>query len=54
NGNSPIIAKMLKMKGEDRRQVYAKQLHDLALLSQGMLSGGNLTDFVNRTFEEMA
>jgi molecular chaperone HtpG len=54
NGNSPVIAKMLKMKGEDRRQVYAKQLHDLALLSQGMLSGGNLTDFVNRTFEEMA
>ncbi|MFT5885688.1 MAG: molecular chaperone HtpG [Arcticibacterium sp.] len=54
NGNSPIIAKMLKMKGEDRRQVYAKQLHDLALLSQGMLSGGNLTDFVNRTFTEMA
>ncbi|AWW00668.1 molecular chaperone HtpG [Arcticibacterium luteifluviistationis] len=54
NGNSPIIAKMLKMKGEDRRQTYAKQLHDLALLSQGMLSGGNLTDFVNRTFEEMA
>lgn len=53
NGNSPVIAKMLKMKGEDRRQVYAKQLHDLALLSQGMLSGGNLTDFVNRTFEEM-
>lgn len=54
NGNSPIIAKMLKMKGEDRRKTYAKQLHDLALLSQGMLSGGNLTDFVNRTFEEMA
>ena len=54
NGNSPIIAKMLKMKGEDRRQTYAKQLHDLALLSQGMLSGGNLTDFVNRTFEEMS
>ncbi|MCR9063859.1 MAG: molecular chaperone HtpG [Cytophagales bacterium] len=53
NGNSPVIAKMLKMKGEERRQTYAKQLHDLALLSQGMLSGGNLTDFVNRTFEEM-
>ena len=54
NGNSPVIAKMLKMKGEDRRQTYAKQLHDLALLSQGMLTGGNLTDFVNRTFDEMA
>jgi molecular chaperone HtpG len=54
NGNSPVIAKMLKMKGEDRRQVYAKQLHDLALLSQGMLTGGKLTDFVNRTFDEMA
>ncbi|MGR3812178.1 molecular chaperone HtpG [Jiulongibacter sp. NS-SX5] len=54
NGNSPVIAKMLKLRGEDRRQTYAKQLHDLALLSQGMLSGGDLTDFVNRTFEEMA
>lgn len=54
NGNSPVVAKMLKLRGEEKRQTYAKQLHDLALLSQGMLSGGNLTDFVNRTFEEMA
>ncbi len=54
NGNSPVVAKMLNMKGEDRRKTYAKQLHDLALLSQGMLTGGSLTDFVNRTFEEMA
>ena len=54
NGNSPVIGKMLKMKGEDRRKIYAKQLHDLALLSQGMLTGANLTEFVNRTFEEMA
>ncbi len=54
NGNSPVVAKMLNMKGEDRRKTYAKQLHDLALLSQGMLTGASLTDFVNRTFEEMA
>ncbi|UBM60389.1 molecular chaperone HtpG [Marinilongibacter aquaticus] len=54
NGNSPVVAKMLRLKGDDRRKSYAKQLHDLALLSQGMLSGSKLTAFVNRTFEEMA
>jgi molecular chaperone HtpG len=54
NGNSPVIAKVLNMRGEDRKKVYVRQLHDLALLSQGMLSGEGLTDFVNRTFAEMA
>lgn len=53
NGNHPIFQKMLKMKGQDRRENFAKQLHDLALLSQGMLSGGNLTEFIDRSFEEM-
>lgn len=53
NGNHALFQKLLKMKGEDRRKTFAKQLHDLALLSQGMLSGGNLTSFIDRTFEEM-
>lgn len=53
NGNHAIFQKMLKMKGQDRRENFAKQLHDLALLSQGMLSGGNLTEFIDRSFEEM-
>ncbi|SOE22317.1 molecular chaperone HtpG [Spirosomataceae bacterium TFI 002] len=53
NGNHALLQKLLKMKGEDRRKTFAKQLHDLALLSQGMLSGGNLTEFIDRTFGEM-
>ena len=54
NGNSPVIQKMLNLRGEDRRSTYAKQLHDLALLSQGLLKGESLTHFVQRTFEEMS
>ncbi len=54
NGNHALISKMLKMKGQDRRENFAKQLYDLALLSQGLLSGTKLTSFIERTVEEMA
>lgn len=53
NGNSPVIQKLLNLRGEDRRSTYAKQLFDLALLSQNMLKGDKLTAFVQRTFDEM-
>ncbi len=54
NGNHAIISKMLKMKGQERRESFAKQLYDLALLSQGLLNGAALTDFIERTVGEMA
>jgi len=36
---------------DDAKQKLAKQAYDLALLSQGMLEGKDLTDFVNRSVE---
>ncbi len=49
NGNHPIIQKVLTEEGAD----LAKQLVDLALLSQGMLSGKDLTQFIHRSIERL-
>jgi molecular chaperone HtpG len=37
----------------DRKQKLARNLADLALLSQGLLKGAALTDFVQRSVELM-
>lgn len=50
NSNHPLLGKLLKKK-EENKEVMAKQLYDLALLSQNMLKGEALTNFVNRSFE---
>jgi len=52
NTNHPVINKMLKLDADDRVQ-SVQQLHDLALLSQGMLKGQDLTAFVKRSVELM-
>ncbi len=49
NTNHPLIAKLLKKRG-DNRQAFAKYLLDLALLSHGMLKGDAMTAFVNNSF----
>ena len=53
NTNHPLINKILKME-EDQKQTSVKQLHDLALLSQGILKGNDLTEFVKRSVGMMA
>ena len=53
NTNHPLINKILKMD-EDQKQTSVKQLHDLALLSQGILKGNDLTEFVKRSVGMMA
>ena len=50
NSNHSFIGKILKSKKKDQGKL-AKQAYDLALLSQGLLKGKELTDFVNRSFE---
>lgn len=50
NGNHPIIQ---KIAGSDDQSNLAKQLVDLALLSQGMLSGKDLTQFIYRSVERL-
>ncbi len=51
NGNHKLVSKILNAADEEAQQVLAKQTVDLALLSQGMLTGPELTAFVNRSVE---
>jgi molecular chaperone HtpG len=48
NGNHKLITKILQAEGE-QQVTLAKQAYDLALLSQGMLKGSDLTAFVERS-----
>ncbi len=50
NSNHPLIAKVLKKRG-DNKKAFAKYLYDLALLSHGMLKGDAMTDFINNSIE---
>ena len=51
NANHPVVSKILKSKKEEKKQQLAKQAFDLAMLSQNMLTGADLTNFINRTVE---
>ena len=48
NGNHKLITRILQTEGDQQLQL-AKQAFDLALLSQGMLKGADLTAFVERS-----
>lgn len=49
NGNSPLIGRILAETDADAQKALVKQVYDLALLSQNMLTGADLTAFVKRT-----
>jgi molecular chaperone HtpG len=49
NGNHKLIGKILEGEDETVQAQLAKQAFDLALLSQGLLTGAELTEFVNRS-----
>lgn len=51
NTNHPLMTKILKIKEDDARDKVIKQAYDLALLSQNMLKGQALTEFVKRSIE---
>lgn len=53
NGNHPVVDKVLKAETEEEKTRLAKQAFDLALLSQGLLTGKDLTAFVKRSVEMM-
>ena len=53
NGNHPIYQTLLKEDNADKQQKQIKTLADLALLSQGLLKGNDLTTFINRSIELM-
>ena len=49
NSNHDLISKILVEKTKKKRTNLINQLLDLALLSQGMLKGKNLTEFISRS-----
>jgi len=49
NGNHPLINRIVQETNPEEQDRMAKQVFDLALLSQGMLTGAELTDFVKRS-----
>ncbi len=51
NGNHPLVDKILKAENEESQVKLAKQAFDLALLSQGLLTGKDLTAFLKRSVE---
>lgn len=53
NGNHPIFQQILKLDDKEAQDKQVKTLADLALLSQGLLKGNSLTNFINRSVEMM-
>lgn len=53
NGNHPVFQKILGGENAERQQSEIRNLADLALLSQGLLKGNELTNFINRSVEMM-
>ncbi|HVI49446.1 MAG TPA: molecular chaperone HtpG [Chitinophaga sp.] len=54
NANHPVYLKILDEKDAIRQEKQVKNLADLALLSQNLLTGADLTAFVNRSVELLA
>ena len=51
NGNHPIYQTLLKEGNTDLQKSQVRNLADLALLSQGLLKGNDLTNFINRSVD---
>ena len=51
NANHPLINKLADLASEDEQKALAKQISDLALLSQNLLTGADLTAFIKRTVD---
>lgn len=49
NGNHSIYKTILSEKDEDKQKDMSRNLADLALLSQGLLKGDELTNFISRS-----
>lgn len=53
NGNHPIYQTILKEDDKTKQERLVHNLSDLALLSQGLLKGNNLTHFIQRSVDLM-
>jgi molecular chaperone HtpG len=53
NGNHPVYKNILKSGDKEIQEKQVRNLTDLALLSQGLLKGSELTNFINRSVDMM-
>lgn len=53
NGNHGVYKKVLAEQDEVRQRSMTRNLADMALLSQGLLKGNELTDFIQRSIDLM-
>ncbi|CAN5142647.1 molecular chaperone HtpG [soil metagenome] len=53
NGNHPLYKNVLAESDKNKQEKLVHNLADLALLSQGLLKGNTLTNFINRSVEMM-
>ncbi len=53
NGNHPIYQSVLREEDSEKQKKVTRNLADLALLSQGLLKGNNLTSFIQRSVDLM-
>jgi molecular chaperone HtpG len=51
NTNHPLISKILNEKEAEKQKQLTKQAADLAMLSQGLLKGEDMTKFIKRSVE---
>jgi molecular chaperone HtpG len=51
NANHPLVTRMAAETDSEKQSLMAKQLTDLALLSQNLLKGQDLTAFIKRSVE---
>lgn len=49
NKNHPVMSKILEEEDENQQKQMVSQIKDLALLSQNLLKGKELTEFINRS-----
>jgi molecular chaperone HtpG len=49
NANHPLISKLASLESAEAQKSLAKEISDLALLSQNLLTGADLTAFIKRT-----
>ena len=51
NSNHPMVSKILKTKEEDKQKELAMETYELGLLSQNLLTGNRLTNFIKRSVD---
>ena len=51
NTNSPLVSEILETKEKENQERLITQSLDLARLSQGLLKGEELTNFIKRSYE---